>query len=498
MKNIKYIAIMALGLTACEPEFDNPVEDQQATFSPGTANFSKYVSIGNSLTSGYADGALYQHGQTNSFPNILAGQFSKVGGGIFTQPLMNDNLGGLLLGGNPISQNRLVLNADSTPVPMLGIPSNEVTNTLTGPFNNMGIPGAKSFHLLAPGYGDPAGISTGTANPYFARFASSTTTNALTDAISQAPTFFTLWIGNNDILGYATGGGVTSAQDPVDGDDITPTATFDFALNTIISNLDATGAKGVVANIASVTSIPYFTTVPHNPVPMDQATATATNTAYAGYNAILSGLSGMGAITSTEANSRKVNFFARLDNPVLITDESLTDISAIIVNPPFNVPVQQAALLAKLRPATAADLIVLPARAFIGTLADPANPNSVNGVGIPLADKWVLTPAEQAEISTAQNSYNNTISSLVNANPNMVMVDMKSYLDVLNTSGISFNGGTATSTYASGGAFSLDGVHPTAQGYSIIANKFITTINSEFGANIPTVLPSEYTTIFFE
>ena len=43
MKNIKYIAIMALGLVACEAEFDNPVADQQGTFSPGNANFSTFV-----------------------------------------------------------------------------------------------------------------------------------------------------------------------------------------------------------------------------------------------------------------------------------------------------------------------------------------------------------------------------------------------------------------------------------------------------------------------
>jgi hypothetical protein len=432
---------MAMGLVACEAEFENPVSDNEATFSAGDADFSKYVSIGNSLTSGFADSALYTHGQQNSFPNILANQFSKVGGGTFTQPLMNDNLGGLLLGGTQISTNRLVLNASSSPVPMSGTPTNEIGNTLTGPFSNMGVPGAKSFHLIAPNYGDVNGVPVGTANPYFARFASSSTTSVLADVISQTPTFFTLWIGSNDILGYATSGGVTSAQDPINGDDITPTANFDFAFSTIINNLNATGAKGVVANLASVTSIPYFTTVPHNVIPMDQATADATNSSYAGYNSILAGLSGMGAITTVEASKRNVLFTASANNPVLIVDESLTDISPIIVNPPFNVPAQQAALLAKLRPATIADLIVLPARSFIGTLADPTNPASVNGVGVPLEDKWVLTPSEQLEISTAQNAYNNTISTLVDASPNIALVDMKSYLDRLNSSGISNNGG---------------------------------------------------------
>jgi hypothetical protein len=34
--------------------------------------------------------------------------------------------------------------------------------------------------------------------------------------LAQAPTFFSLWIGNNDVLGYATTGG--------DGSSITPSA----------------------------------------------------------------------------------------------------------------------------------------------------------------------------------------------------------------------------------------------------------------------------------
>ena len=46
MKNIKYIAIMTLGLVACEPELDNSVEDS-GTYSSGTADFSKFVTIGN-------------------------------------------------------------------------------------------------------------------------------------------------------------------------------------------------------------------------------------------------------------------------------------------------------------------------------------------------------------------------------------------------------------------------------------------------------------------
>jgi len=117
-KNIIYVAVLALSFMACEPEFDNPV-DEGGVFSSGTADFSNFVAIGNSLTAGFADNSLYITGQENSYPNILADQFSLVGGGTFTQPLMADNTGGALLENSQFLRNRLVLafDAEGNPAP---------------------------------------------------------------------------------------------------------------------------------------------------------------------------------------------------------------------------------------------------------------------------------------------------------------------------------------------------------------------------------------------
>src|SRR5690554_901070 len=295
MKNLlKYtFAALTIGLVSCEPEFDSPVTDG-GFYSSGSANLSKFVAVGNSLTAGYADGALYITGQNNSYPNIMAQQFEFVGGGDFTQPLMNDNIGGLLLGGNQIAENRLVLavGADGNPSPVRldGTPTTDITNKLSGPFNNMGVPGAKSFHLVTPGYGNVAGVPGGTANPYFARFASSENVKVIEDAAAQSPTFFSLWIGNNDILSYATSGGSgvdqTGNIDPstYGSNDITDPNVFASVYNAQVEALTAGGAKGVLVNIPEVTSIPYFTTVPTNAIPLDAATAAAVNANFAGYN----------------------------------------------------------------------------------------------------------------------------------------------------------------------------------------------------------------------
>ena len=209
MKNIKYLLLSALLVifTACsDDEYDyNPAPESLPALTAGSADFSKYIAVGASFTAGFTDNALFIAGQENSFPNILAKQFANVGGGAFAQPLMSDNIGGFLVGGTVASAPRLYFNISSgKPEVISGSPTTEITSKLSGPFNNYGIPGAKSFHLGIAGYGS--------LNPYFGRMASSPSATMIGDAVAQNATFFTLSeIGGNDVLAYATSGGYNSA-----------------------------------------------------------------------------------------------------------------------------------------------------------------------------------------------------------------------------------------------------------------------------------------------
>ncbi|WP_194851402.1 SGNH/GDSL hydrolase family protein [Nonlabens antarcticus] len=490
--NFKYLALFAAAavFVSCENEFEDSVTDGDL-YTNGTADFSKYVSVGNSLTSGYADNALYLEGQQNSFPNIMAQQFELVGGGEFNQPLVNDNLGGLLLNGNQILPNRFVLavgaNGSPGPARIGGTPTTEITNKVTGPLNNYGVPGARVFHLGAPGYGSAAGIASGTANPYFARFSSSESSTVIDDAAAANGTFFTLWIGNNDILGYATSGGSgvdnnqTGQTNPaMQGDNsITNNNTFAGVYAALVAKMTANGAKGALINIPDVTSIPYFTTIPANPIPLDATTAAGVNMAYAQYNGGLRAAEAGQLITTAERIARTINFTEGA-NFVVITDVDLTNLSALG--------------LPNIRQTTAADLITLPTRALLGTLADPSNPSSVRGVGVPLANSNVLTVTEQTRVSAAQDSYNATIAAIAQSN-GLALVDAKTALGGLSTGGVAFNGGILTSTFATGGAFSLDGVHPTPRGYAFTANTVLQTINAFYGSTVPKVEIGNYKTI---
>lgn len=505
IKNFKWLALVSLTFIACNNSDDVAVVANSSDGLPltaGSADFSKYVALGDSFAAGFSDGALFIEGQKGAYPNILAQQFAQVGGGDFTTPFMSDNVGGLLLGGFQIQGPRLYFNvAAQTPAPVAGPPTTELTNHLSGTFNNMGIPGAKSYHLLAPGYGNAAGVAGGTASPYFSRFSSSATTTVLADALSQSPSFFSLWIGGNDELGYATAGGDASVNP------LTPTATFDGAYNMLISQLTTGGRKGVIANLPYVTTLPYFYVIKYNQ--LTQANLTVGGTSQVG--ALNTQLYGPlhNALTYLGQGSRINLLSSTGNNPMLMVDENLTDLStsltAVLVGGGLDVPTAtvMGQVFGRARQTTSTDLICLSAGTRIGQnpsvaldgIASPTPLLSQLGVTFPLPDRYVLLPSEVAEIKTATDAYNVTIQSAATTN-NLAFVDAKSIMDKLTTSGISSNGFTINSTYVTGGAFSLDGIHPSPRGYALIANEFLKAINVAYGSNFKGVDFGNYRILF--
>jgi hypothetical protein len=354
----------------------------------------------------------------------------------------------------------------------------------------MGVPGAKSYHLPFQGYGSLAGLQVEAANPFFVRFSSGETASILGDALAQSPSFFTLWIGNNDVLGYATSGGTGVDQtgnidaSTYRSNDISDPRVVGGSISLILEQLTGAGAKGVIANIPNVTKIPFFTTVPHNPIPLDEATAAFLNGPdnYGRYNAGLGQLQAAGLISAEEVARRTISFSAGEGNAVVILDEDLTDLSAFGLD--------------NLRQATADDLLVFTSQTVIGTLADPNNPASVIGVGVPLEDRWVLTPEEQQAVTTATAAYNATIEALAQQF-DLAFVDIDAFYNQVESEGIPLSDGSVvTDTYAVGGGFSLDGIHPTPRGSALIANEFIKAIEAKYGAVLPKVDPLDYTGLY--
>lgn len=517
MKNkFIYLAVLAVVFAGCEPEFENEVTN--GSYSAGEADFSSYVAIGNSLTAGYMDGTVSRVAQNYSFPNILSQQFALVGGGQFTQPSYEDdmnNTGGFLLGTTKISDTRLVINTSTGgPEPIKGGPTANVTNMTATAYNNMGVPGAKSFHFLAQGYGNIAGVAAGQANPYFVRHATTPSATVLGDAMVKNPTFFTNWVGDMDVLAFATSGGVgidqTGNTNPATygPNDITDPQVF-AGVYTMITNTLTTNpnTKGVCATIPNVTAIPYFTTVPYNPLTaaaLGQGNVQAGEAAIQQVNAQLYGPLKQ-ILTLFGQGDRIVLFSPTAANPVLIVDESLTDMSAQITGAALTNP--QLAPLApylgatfgRARHATAADLVLLTTRTAIGTAPEAGGiPGLFDkyGVTYPLQDRHLLVPSEITLIKNATTNFNNTIKAIA-ASKNLAVADMNAVLDQLVTGlrtsdGQIYKAGYFSPATASTVVFSLDGVHPNARGYAIVANEFIKVINSHYKARLPFVIPGEY------
>lgn len=534
MKNyIKYIGILALGMVACEPEFENPVDASDA-YTSGEADFSNFVAIGNSITSGYADNALYISAQENSYPNIMAQQFAKAGGGDFTQPLMADNYGGLLFNGerHPDFNTRLVLAIDAKGdfmVENLGeTPTTEVTNVLSGPFNNMGVPGMKSFHLFAEGYGNAANLATGTANPYFVRFASTPNATILGDALAQNPTFFSLWIGKNDILSFATSGGAGEVQagtNPAEygSNDITNPMVFGSVYSDVVAALIASGAEqGVVNAVPDVTVAPFFTRVPHAPLdptnPDFGPMISTLNASFAGLNQIISAVRGTNEFDAEGNKIAETEYTIEFDpagaSPLVIKDEALIDISQQITGTLMQkgysqeLATQYGQQFGQARQATAQDRILLTSASAIsevdmavlqswmvaGLPQEQAGQLSVRGITLPMADQYVLTEDEVEILNTARTQFNAYIQGIAQAN-GLAYVDVNEIIQQLANAGIPYDGGVITAEFATGGAFSLDGIHLTPRGSAVLANKMIDAINATYGSNVPKVNVGTYGTI---
>ncbi|MHB8208381.1 SGNH/GDSL hydrolase family protein [Mucilaginibacter sp.] len=432
MKNFKlYILSGLLFVAACKPEIHSP------SLSKGTANFSRFIAVGNSLTAGYSNGGLYLEGQLNSYPSIMAKQMAQVGGGAFNQPLFvagQENGSGYLAltgfdpkTGNPITAP---VTTDLAIRGILSVPGfGNVTlyTKYTGDIENYGVPGIKLLNITYAPYGN--------LNGYFERLlpgnAPTNTTDYLDFVTAKPFTFFADWLGNNDALSYATTGGA--------GDVLTDKTTFAQLYELSLQQLTLGGAKGVVATIPDVTSIPYFNTV------------------------------------TVAAINAEVKQLAPTAPGIFIN---------ALVSGTTYAP----------RLATASDLIVLTfPTSMIGTIV--STPYGPLPYGLtpytPVDNQYVLDANEIALTRDYVQSYNNTIKSQAAAR-GLAVFDAYTYLNNVQLHGLEVDGISLSSAYITGGLFSLDGVHLTPRGYAIIANEFIKAINTTYNANVPLANVASY------
>ncbi|HET6360440.1 MAG TPA: SGNH/GDSL hydrolase family protein [Gemmatimonadota bacterium] len=233
-------------LTGCEEGAPSgPGEDE--------LDLSRYVAIGNSLTAGFMNGALGLEGQSCSYPRLLAGQAGV--GGTFTQPLV----GAPGISEPGTNEGRIELLSLTPPTIERAAPAGVPLNPdQPGPYGNLGVPGALGAEALVA----RSRVTSLTDNPFFDFVLRGMGTWADQVADRDA-TFVTVWLGNNDVLGYVLSGG-ENADFP------TPAGEFGSTYEALIGQLLVTTDRIVLLNVPPVTIVPYLTLVPN--VVVDTAT----------------------------------------------------------------------------------------------------------------------------------------------------------------------------------------------------------------------------------
>ena len=448
---IKYYILLLLifVIAACKPAIDE--------FSPqkGQADFTSYLAVGNSLTAGYADGSLYKSGQDASYANILSKQFASVGGGSFKQPDMVDDFGfgfdGILpapkfvLGPSQDCMGEVSLAPVRAPV---DVDMNNFTSVAAGgPYNNIGVPGAKTYHLLFDQYA--------ALNPYYARFAPDQNTPVIHLTAAFDATFFTLWIGNNDLLGWASEGGASdSLTDPMQFGYF-----MDLIIKACIQNQPGAyeAAKGAVANIPDITGIPFFTfmnsRVPYNGLVLSADTAALLTQLYA--------MNGHPEITFQEGPNAWVveksnGSFGRM------TEEDMF-------------------------------IMTLPTDSMICFGMGVAN--MFTFAPYPIPHRYILDKTEKWQVQQHVMAYNAIIYDLCTMY-GLAHVDMYQLMNET-AYGVTYDGILFTNDFIQGNLFSLDGIHGTPTGNAVLANHFIEAINKTYNAAVPLAIVSDYGAVVY-
>jgi len=463
MKKVYLIGALAIGFAACKPSVN-----VSPTPTSGSVDFTSYLAVGNSLTAGYADGSLYVTGQLNSYPERLFEQFSQVSQhgaqGPFVQPLLTSDQGypsaKLVLARTYVScmpwdsslgavsfPGWIANAADAAPY---------VSSGPNGQINNIGVPGIRMVDYPVEGYASNI-YGTGQYNPYAARFYNNTASTPLQELYFRVhnlhPTFFTFWLGANDVLGYALAGGQgdgSGTTSPIlinyyNTSDISNFTAFEKAYDTALKVAISTGATGgALINIPDVAKLPYFNTIPANGL-------TVTRT---------------GQLDSLKAAWPGSRYsFAMGSNYFLIKDHA-----------------------GSTRQAVQGELILLSV---------PQDSILCAGWGSakPIPNQYVITTDELQYIENAISTFNSFIQNEALVY-NLAYVDMNSFMNSVST-GFAYSGIDYSTQFVSGGAFSLDGIHLTPRGYALVADQIITSINSKYGSTVHQVDANQFNGILY-
>ncbi|MGZ5449713.1 MAG: SGNH/GDSL hydrolase family protein [Thermoanaerobaculia bacterium] len=388
----------------------------------GSADFSRFVALGDSYGAGVVSSSLNERHQVWSWPAVIARQVgyttcqpnADAASPCFAQPLVTYP---------GIGPELVLVNLAPTIAPAGGFGS-PVMTTFGRPYNNLSIPGATVGALLQLTGAEPQTPNEPTAVS-MARFILRGQGTAVQQALAQQPTFIAVWIGGNDALSTLFSGTPNT---------LTSAADFRTRYAALLSALVAGAPNaGIIVGNLPPKPLPYMLLIP--PVVVNPATGQPVPGPDGNPIPLIADL-GDGNIGPLPAGSF-VLLHARTN---LATGYGLPNF------PPFN-----------------------------------AFPNA----GKPLPDSDVITPTEFATILTRVNEYNAAIQAEASAR-SIPVANIAGLFDrVYAPGGMQIGPVTISAQPVTGGFFGFDFFHLTDLGYLMFANEYIKTINAEYDTEIP-------------
>jgi len=416
-----------LGLVLVTAACENDTVNRPFNFTPVDPLFDRYVSMGNSITAGFQSNGINENTQRQSYAYLLATAMRSP----FYLPLLNASKPGYPRGCPPPYDS--LWSAQGAPIPhRLG----GATSTSCGlrnipnpapPFiSNVAVPGARVLDTYA--------APTPSSNQLTMFILGGLTQ---VQAMRRAqPTFVTVWIGNNDVLGAATD--TANAGNPAL---VTDTNVFKTQYGILLDSLEDAGVThAVLIGVANVTLIPYF----------------VRGSKFFNVKFLGDSIPGPNAANKT----LPANF---------------------LVNPNCAGP--------------AGDSVLIPFPRGAAVVAF-ARVTPAATVGVDCSDVHHVSPTELRNMVAAVTSYNTFIASEATAR-GFVFIDPNLLFAALPPGAIptfpnvpaAGNVPAFAPAYATpfGAFFSFDGVHPSAASHRLIAQTLQQTINAVYGTQIPPV-----------
>jgi len=377
--------------------------DNLLGITPADPLFTSYVALGNSITAGFQSGGITDSTQRQSYAVLLGRTMNTRFAVPFLQspgcpPPISNALTGARLGGASSTGASCFLRTQASATALI---------------NNVAVPGVATA--------DPTAVVGPNASALTTLFLGGET--MVQKALDNRPTFATVWIGNNDILGPALSGFPSQA---------TPVATFISNYAKMINQLvaGAPGLKGVLIGVVQVANVPLLSQAAVYTQPAVIAAA-------------------------SQVAGRPVFL-----DPTTCTGANL----GALINFQYIVAI-------KSRPAAA------PGAIFCQKVAG----GGANDPG----DNGILDITEQATVSSTISSYNAYIKAKADSigfafyDPNPTFVTLKA-----DPTAIPPFPNLAAPTAMFGPYFSLDGVHPSATAHLKIANDLIGVINGKYSTKL--------------